>query len=72
MNTLYQSLKKPYKVKLSKLEFKYPTLHENVLKTLNTKFYWSEMTIQEAGNLTDLLGLFFSIQTLHEIFDYEQ
>jgi len=71
MKTLYQSLKTPYKVKLTKQELKYPTLHENVMKTLNTKFYWSDLTIKEAIHFTDLLHLSFSIDTLDKIFDYE-
>lgn len=66
MQTLYERLKPQYKEALNKSNDKYPTLINEIVKSLKEKHIWSELTV---GQTRDLIS--FSDESLGSIASYD-
>lgn len=51
MKTLFERLKEQHKEQLEEMKLLFPVSHDNLVKTLQEKYGWSDLTISEASTL---------------------
>lgn len=66
MQTLYDRLRPQYKEALSKSKNEYPTLVNEIVKSLKEKYIWAELTV---GQTRDLIS--FSDEQLGSVASYD-
>jgi hypothetical protein len=69
MKTLFERLKDEHKEQLEEMKLLYPTSHDNLVKTLQEKYGWSDLTISEASTLVlNTSNELLTITNLSELF----
>ena len=66
MQTLYDRLRPQYKEALNKSKIEYPTLVGEIIKSLEEKYIWAELTV---GQTRDLIS--FSDEQLGSVASYD-